>query len=490
MSAHRFLAVDLGAGGGRVMEGRLEGGRLKLEEIRRFQNEMMEVEGHLHWNIEYLQDQVLCGLEDCASRGPLEGIGIDTWGVDFGLLGPDGRLLGPPFCYRDHRTDGAIEDFFRIVPRERVFALTGIQVLTINSLFQLYSMVRDGSSQIKRASDILFIPDIFNHLLSGIKATEFTYATTTQLYNPAKGGWEDGLFSAMGLSTDLMQNIVDPGTVLGPVRSDICRGIDNAGTVVIAPGTHDTASAVAAVPARGDDWAFISCGTWSPMGVEVKEPVLSRRAMELNFTNEGGVGGGFRLLKNITGMWLLQQCMKEWDKGTSLDYPTLMDMARAAEPFRSIIDPDDSLFLSPSSMTGAVGKFCRDSGQPEPSAPGEFVRCILESIALRYRQVLGEIREVSPGPVNRLHIVGGGSRNDLLCRFTADATGLPVTAGPAEATALGNIMVQAMSLGCGDSIDELRRVVSRSFEIVHYEPQDHDTWAQPYRRFLLLGSEK
>jgi rhamnulokinase len=480
-----FLAFDLGAESGRAMLGELRGDSLALRELHRFPNRMIEIDGSLHWDISGLFENVRQGLAAaCAAEGlNLRSVGVDTWGVDFGLLAPDGSLLELPHAYRDNRTEGAVGEVLERIPAKRLYELTGCQVLRINTIFQLYSMVRDRSPLLAKARDLLFIPDLFNYYLTGAKSTEFTFATTSGLYNPLSACWEDELFDALGIPRTFMQDIVSPGAVIGALDEGVAReaGLDR--LPVVAPATHDTGSAVAAVPALEDGWAFISSGTWSLMGVEVRKPLISEQARKANFTNEGGVGGTFRFLKNIMGLWLLQQCIREWEKERPVDYETLTGLASSAVPFAALINPDHGSFLNPPDMPEALRQFCRDSGQPEPGSPGGVTRCILESLALRYRCVLDELAQVTAAPVHRLHVIGGGARNRLLCQFAADATGLPVTAGPVEATAMGNILVQAMALGRISDVSELRGIVRRSFEVAEYEPDQSAQWERAYERF-------
>ena len=492
-SARTFLAFDLGAESGRAVLGALARGRLRLREVRRFPNEMVSLGEGLHWDAARLFGECKQALRQCAAQaGSLASVAVDTWGVDFGLLDEEGRLIEPPRAYRDRRTAGAREEFFARLPRERVYGLTGIQFLPFNSLFQLQAMVRDGASVLPRARDLLFMPDLISYFLSGEKRTEFTFATTSQLYNPVKREWEEELFSALGLSRDLMQEIVAPGTVLGALRPEVCRETGLAAVPVVATASHDTASAVAAAPGEGRDWAYISSGTWSLMGVESERPILTGRARELNLTNEGGVGGTFRVLKNIMGLWLLQQCRKAWATARVYSYEELVQMAAAAPAFGPLVDPDREEFLNPPDMPEAIRQRCRETGERPPESEAEFVRCVLESLALKYRLVLDQLREVHSQAINRIHIIGGGTRNEMLCQLTADATGLPVSAGPAEATAAGNVLIQALGLGYLDSVAQVREVVRRSFPLKRYLPRSGDRWEAAYERFrgLCLGGSE
>ena len=488
MAPTHILAFDLGAESGRAVLGRLEAGRLTVRELGRFPNTPRELSGHIHWDIHALFDEMKKAMRACAAEVPAgpASLGVDTWGVDFGLLARDGSVLGLPFCYRDARTQGAMEDYFKLVPREALYRATGIQFMPFNTLFQVYSMVRDRSPLLDAASDLLFMPDLFNYLFTGRKASEFTIATTSQMLDPRTRTWHPGLFQAMGFSKKILQPIVEPGTVLGPLLPELAAGTGLAGVPVVATAGHDTAAAVAAVPARGGNWAYISSGTWSLVGVEERAPIIDERALARNFTNEGGVAGTIRFLKNVTGLWLVQQCRKAWEGARALSYEELTRLAAEAPAFRALIDPDDPLFLNPPDMPEAIRAYCRKTGQAPPDSEASMVRSILESLALKYRLVIDQMEEVVGHPIARIHIIGGGSQNRLLCRFTADATGRPVSAGPAEATAVGNILVQALALKAVGSHEEMRTVVRNSFEPVEYEPRQDSAWRDAYDRFRTI----
>ncbi len=485
MSHKAFMAFDLGAESGRAILGSLAAGRLEIEELHRFPNSPVELQGHLHWDLTRLFREIKNALARCASSfsHTPESIGVDTWGVDFGLLASDGRLLDQPYSYRDARTEGAMQQFFQVIPRERVYQLTGIQFLPFNTLFQLFSMVQDNSPLLQGASDLLFMPDLFNYLLTGEKSTEFTFATTSQLYNPLKQDWDDELFGALNLPKAIMQPVVAPGTVIGRLSQQLSRETGLSPPSVVATASHDTAAAVAAVPTEGKDWAYISSGTWSLMGVESEAPIITDHSLHLNYTNEGGVAGTFRVLRNIMGLWLLRQCRRAWQHEKLYTYQELTREAVSADPFLAIIDPDDAGFLNPPDMPEAIRQFCRQTNQPEPETTGAFTRCILESLALRYRMGLEELREIYSNPINRLHVIGGGAQNEALCQFTASAVGLPVFAGPVEATAIGNLLVQAMALGHVDSLAMLRDIVAQSFAVKRYDPQETGEWDSAYERF-------
>ena len=488
MATDSFLAFDLGASSGRAILGTLEEGRISIRELTRFPNEMVELHGRLHWDIVQLYQEVKKGLRACAEegRGDLRSVAVDTWGVDFGLLAADGSLLGLPYAYRDPRNQGTPEEFFQRVPRRRVYELTGIQVMPLNSLYQLYVLARDQSPLLSIADALLFTPDLLSYFLAGVKKTEFTIATTSQLYNPVRRGWEPELFAALGVPQGIMQEIVPPGTVLGPLRSPVARETGLPEMPVIATASHDTGSAVAAAPAEGMEWAYISSGTWSLVGFESDRPIISDQALDLNITNEGGVEGTFRLLKNVSGLWLVQECRRAWARDQLHSYEELAHMASTAAPSKALLDPDHPDFLSPTDMPEAIVRYCRRTNQPVPEGPADFVRCILESLALKYRLVLDQLRQVSPRPLKALHIIGGGCRNETLCQFSADATSLPVLAGPSEATAVGNLLVQALALGQVGSLAEVRKIVRRSFPLRRYEPQQTAAWEAAYERFRSL----
>lgn len=485
MKPSRFLAFDLGASNARGMIGEIEGGRLRVREICRFPNGMISVRGHLHWDIFALFEHIKEGLRLSAREkgAPPQSVGVDTWGVDFGLLARDGSILGLPYGYRDRRTEGAMESFFAKVSRERVYELTGIQFLPFNSLFQLEAMVRERSPLLEAATDLLFTPDLLAYLLTGKKKTEFTFATTSQLYNPIAGDWETELLSALGLPKTLMQEIVSPGSVIGLTAAEISRNAGLPEIPVVAVATHDTGSAVAAAPADGENWAYISSGTWSLMGIEIEQPIITRESLKLNFTNEGGVERTFRFLKNIAGLWLLEECRRAWSGGRGCGHEELLASAQSCKPFKTLIDPDWEDFLCPPDMPEAIRRACGETSQAVPESPGEFVRCILESLALKYRFVLDQLRQAHPHPIRKIHVIGGGSRNRVLCQFTANATALPILAGPAEATAVGNVMVQALSHSVVRSLAEIREVIRRSFDLASYEPEHTQEWDAAYDRF-------
>jgi rhamnulokinase len=479
--SHRFLAFDLGAESGRAMLGTVRPDRLVLDEICRFPNEPVPDATGVHWDALRLWLEIRRGLDRVADT-PLAGIGVDTWGCDFALLGERGNLLENPYHYRDTRTDGVIDRVCRDVNREALYARTGTQLLALNTLFQLYASRRDAPKLMDAASALLLMPDLFNYWLTGVLRSEYTIASTSQMVDPRSRSWAADLLDDLGLPSRLLQPIVEPGTRLGELRPDVSARL--AGTPVIAPASHDTGSAFAAVSHPPTD-AIVSSGTWSLLGAEVAGPVMTARARELNFTNEGGVCGTTRLLKNIAGLWLLQSSARVW----AASYDELLAAAEARrDGFRALFDPDHRDFFHPPDMPSAIAAFCRRTRQLEPDGPGGFTRAILESLALKYRVVLEALEELTGTRYTRIRIVGGGSRNRLLCQFTADATGREVLAGPAEATALGNVAMQMVAAGVVASLDEARAMIERSFPPERFEPIEPDLWDAQYARFLALCS--
>jgi rhamnulokinase len=490
-----FLAADLGASSGRILGARFDGRRLELDEIHRFPNGPVATAGHLYWDVLRLWSEIQEGLRAARQTygDSIASVGIDTWGVDFALLGRDDQLLGNPFHYRDPQTHGITEIAFQTVSRAEIFAETGLQFLEFNTLFQLLAMRQRSSPLLDAAKTLLMIPDFFHWLLTGEKASEFTDATTTQFLNPRTREWSRSLLTRFGLPTDMLQRIVAPGTVLGTLVPAVRQQTGLGAIPVVLPGTHDTASAVLAVPTTSSvsdspDWCYISSGTWSLMGVEVLSPVIDDRCRELNFTNEGGVGGTIRLLKNISGLWLVQECRRAWARqGRDLSWDQLTSMAEQAEPLRSLIDPDDPRFVAPDDMPGEINAYCRETGQPVPDSEGAIIRCALESLALRYRAVLNWLEELTGGTIRTIHVVGGGSQNRQLCQMTASACDRPVLAGPVEATTAGNVVQQAIAQGDIGSIHEGREIIAASFTGHRYEPGSIAPWDNAYARFLELA---
>lgn len=493
MSSNVYLAVDLGAESGRVMAGRWNGHVLKLQEIYRFSNGPVWWADSMRWDVARLWAEIQNGLAAAAREfgSRIVSVGADTWGVDFALLTRRGELLAQPWHYRDARTDGMLARAFRIVPRREIFRQTGIQFMQINTLYQLLALQRRHPDLLEHAATLLMMPDLFHWLLCGSKVVEFTDASTSQCVHPVRRTWARGLLRKFGLPTHVFPALVRAGTDLGPLRPMVAERAGLPGTVrVVAPPTHDTASAVAGVPTDRTGrpgWAYLSSGTWSLMGVEVARPVLTDRALELNMTNEGGLDETVRLLKNIMGLWLVQQCKRAFEAaGRTYSYAELVQLASGAPPLRSLVDPDDPRFLNPPEMPRAIQSFCRETGQPVPKSDGELVRCAYESLALKYRQVLGDLEELTGTRIEVIHIVGGGSQNDLLNQFTADACQREVRTGPVEATALGNLLVQVRTSGEIGSLAEIREVVRRSCEMRSFEPGDGTPWAEAAARLRSL----
>ncbi|NDW11397.1 rhamnulokinase [Bacteroides sp. 214] len=480
-----LFALDLGATSGRSILGVLENGKLELQELTRFPNTIIQVQGKYYWNIYALFEALKDGLKTIAAKGiEIDSIGIDTWGVDFVYVAEDGSLLGLPRSYRDPYTEGAQEAYFEQLSRKEVYDITGIQFMNFNSLFQLFAAKKENSSALKAAKNILFVPDALSYLLTGKQYCEYTIASTSQIVNAYNKQMEPKLLEVMNLSPALFPEIVMPGKTIGNVQSSVATECGIKPTPVIAVAGHDTASAVVAVPAEDENFAYLSSGTWSLMGIETKEPIINDKTFDLNFTNEGGVDGTIRFLKNITGMWLLEQCRKEWEKaGKSYTYPEIVAMSDGAKPFRSLIEPDDASFANPPSMLKAIAAYCEKTGQPVPEEDAQVIRCIFDSLALKYKHVLDSLQEVAPFPIKKLHVIGGGSQNKLLNQMTANAIGIPVVAGPSEATAIGNIMIQAMGLGLVKSLQEVRDVIRNSVSPEVFEPKDSNIWADAYTQF-------
>ena len=484
-----YLAFDLGAESCRAVLGNLDdGNKLQIKLLHRSPNGMINVRGNLHWDILSIYREMLTGIRTCVAQcgGNTESIGIDTWGVDFGLFDEKGMLIGNPIAYRDRKRMLVMDELLAKIPARKLYELTGIQIGYVNSIFQLYAFARENNPQLKIAKDLLFIPDIFNYFLTGNKATEFSFATTSQLYNTRTNFWEKEIFAKLGVSNGIMQKVVPHGTVIGKVNAEIISETGLGEIPVIAVGSHDTASAVAACPLPGDNAAYISSGTWSLMGIESKKPIINDNTFKYNITNEGGICGTFRVLKNLTGLWLLQEYHRQEDKAQEYTYAELSNIAINTASIRSVIDPDATQFIKPESMSGAIADYCRSKEQHVPQSIGEFVRIILESLALAYRHTLCQLEEISGRKITQINIVGGGSQNQALCQFTADVTGLPVYAGPVEATAIGNVLVQAMAQGKIKSQKELREIVKNSFPLASYEPHHTPYWDEMYDHLLKI----
>jgi len=498
-----FFAVDLGATSGRTIIGSIENGQFELEEVTRFPNNLIEQGNHYYWDIYALYFEIIRGLKEVARRGvKLTSIGIDTWGVDFVFIGDDGAILRNPRAYRDPITFDAMDDYLKhVVSRREVYDVTGIQLMNFNSLFQLYAMRREQNSALQMAKKILFMPDALSWMLTGNEVCEYTIASTSQMLDPRTKQLDERLLASVGLSRSKFGKMVNPGTVIGVLTDEVQRLTGLGPVPVIAVAGHDTGSAVAAVPAKNEKFAYLSSGTWSLMGIETKDAIINDLSYERNFTNEGGVEGTTRFLKNICGMWLYERCRLEWpEEVRKLSHPELQGQAMTVEPFRSLINPDDPMFAAPSSMIGAIQQYCRNSSQPVPETPAEICRCIFDSLALRYRQVFQWLQEFLDQPsgetervpfkLDVLHIIGGGSLNKYLNQFTANSTGVTVLAGPQEGTAIGNIMLQAKAAGLVGDIWQMRQIIANSLQLVKYEPTDKQVWDQGYEKYLKIVNKQ
>lgn len=504
MSLHtNLLAIDLGAESGRGILGNFDGIRMTLEVLHRFPNAPVKVADRMYWDVLRLFGEIKAAISLAVQRGPLAGMGVDTWGVDFAFLGEHDELLGNPRHYRDPHTEKTMETAFASYtaisntadvqghPADgaaAIFAHTGIQFMRFNSLFQLLALQQARSTPLSTAKKLLFMPDLFHAWLSGTTVNESSIASTSQCYNPYSRDWAWPIIEHFQLPRHLFSKIVPSGTKLGTLLPSIKQEVGATADIpIITPASHDTAAAVAAVPAHGNDWCYLSSGTWSLMGLELPTPVINEDVRKANFTNEGGVRGTTRFLKNIMGLWLVQECKRSFARqGSDLKYDQLVQLAADAKPFQSIINPDDARFLLPDDMPTAIAQYCREKNQPVPGSPGEFIRCCLESLALRYRWTREKLTKLTGRSINTIHIVGGGCQNRLLNQLTADATGCLVVAGPTEATALGNLLTQAMGLGLIGSLQQLRDVVRCSFPVERFEPEHPEHWHEPYQRFINL----
>jgi rhamnulokinase len=492
MAERVYLAIDLGAESGRVMAGVWDGRTIRLDEVHRFPNGPVSLADTLRWDVLRLWAEIQSGLALAAKKygKSIVSVGADTWGVDYVLLTKKNEILGQPYHYRDARTRGALEKAFRKVPRAEIFAQTGLQFMELNTLYQLLAAKKNTPDLLEAADCLLLMPDFVHFCLCGSRVVEFTNGTTTQCMHPLKRDWSTSLLRKFGLPTRIFPKVVPPGTRLGKLRAGVAAAAGLVGVEVVAPPTHDTAAAVAGVPAAHigkATWAYLSSGTWSLMGAEVQKASLSKRTLELNLTNEGGLDGTYRLLKNIMGLWLIQQCKRSFDaKGKTYGYGELQDLARAAQPLRSLVNPDDARFLNPPDMPRAIQDYCRETKQPVPETEGQLVRCATESLALKYRVVLGWLEELTGEHVEVIHIVGGGSKNVLLNQMTADACQRPVVTGPVEATAMGNLLVQVRASKEVGSLAEMREVIRRSSEVERFEPAAASAWAEAAGRFEKL----
>ena len=485
-----FLAIDLGASSGRAMLGTIQNGQLGLKEIKRFPNPIIEVNGRLYWDLFYLYDQIIASLQEIKShRLHVASVGIDTWGVDFVCFGKDGEPLRMPYSYRDPRTFGAPERFFSKIPKEEVYRRTGIQIMNFNTLFQLDTQLSKGSSIYPVIDKILFMPDALSYLLTEKMVTEYTIASTSQMINPYSKEFDTSLLEAIQLTDNHFAPLVLAGSKIGNISPSVQRLTGLQDLPVIAVAGHDTASAVLATPAENENFAYLSSGTWSLMGIESESPVINDETFALNFTNEGGADGSIRLLKNICGMWLIEQCKKEWENKQPLTYEEIVIAAKQSAPFQCFINPDSPCFAASGSMITAIQTYCKETDQYIPQTMGEIARCIYESLAFRYRQVLANLQQLAIFPINTLHIIGGGAQNRLLNSFTADAIGKPVLAGPSEATAIGNILLQAKAAGIVGNKKEIRQLVRNSIDLETFKPDNTTQWNSHYSDYLNVYRE-
>ena len=491
-----FFAVDLGATSGRTIIGSLSDGKFDLEELTRFDNNLIETGGHFYWDIYALYYEIIKGLKLVAQRNiPIQSIGIDTWGCDFVYVGKDGAILRNPMAYRDPHTFGMMEKYFdEKVSKEKVYEKTGIQFMNFNSLFQIYAMRKAGNVALENADKVLFIPDALSYMLTGKAICEYTVASTSQILNPMTKDLDEELVESLGLKRSQFGEMTSPATIIGTLTKEVQKMTGLTAIPVIAVAGHDTASAVAAVPAKNEEFAYLSSGTRSLMGIETKEAIINNRSFDLNFTNEGGIDGTTRFLKNICGMWIYERCRKEWKDAAAannsdmeaLSHSALIAEAMKQPAFQSIINPDDAVFANPSSMVDAIQGYCEKTGQYVPKTYGEICRCIFESLALRYRQIFTWLKEFANFDIHVLHIIGGGSLNAYLNQFTANSCGVTVLAGPQEGTAIGNIMLQAKASGVVKDIWEMRQIIANSLELKRFEPQDKEAWDKAYEHFLEI----
>lgn len=486
----KVLAFDFGASGGRAVMGEYNGEKLSLTELHRFSNDPVMLGGTFYWDFLRLFHDIKLGISKAVISGNKDiiSLGIDTWGVDFGLLDNDGRLLENPVHYRDERTVGMQEEVFKSIPKNELYDKTGIQFQNFNTVFQLYYLASKRKDLLERAQTMLLMPDLFNYFLTGNKATEYSIASTGQLLNPYTGDWERSIISSLGLPERIFTNIVDPGTKVGTLLPSICEELGALPCAVYAVSGHDTAAAVAAVPVKkGENYAYLSCGTWSLLGLETEKPIINEKTFTLNYTNEGGYGRKIRFLKNIIGLWLMQECRRQWQReGDSMSFADIDKLTIKAKSLERFINPDYAAFSVPGNMPARIAEYCRKTGQTPPQNKGEVARCITESLALKYRSIIEELENIRRRKIDVIHIIGGGVQDKLLCQYTANSTKKKVLAGPIEATALGNVAVQLISCGEFANIDEARDVIAASFPPQIYEPQDTAHWEEAYLKYLSI----
>ena len=491
---YKFLAFDFGASSGRAMLATFDGEKITLEEKHRFSNDPVIVNGDLHWDVLRLFHEIKQGILKCANSGDrdIDCIGIDTWGVDYGLLDKNGKLLGNPYHYRDTRTDNMDQEAFKLVPKEEVYKNTGIAFNWFNTIFQLLSAKLSDDETLKIADKLLFMPDLFNYFLTGEKKCEYTIASTSQMFDSRTHTWSTEMLEKLGIPTNLFADMVYPGEKVGVLKTELADELGVEQIPVVAVASHDTGSAVASVPVTdGEDFIYISSGTWSLMGVELDKPMVTEDALKYNFTNEGGVNKTIRFLKNIMGLWLIQESRRQWDReGTLLSFDELEKQAKEATPFASLIDPDYHKFQTPGNMPKRIREYCEKTGQKVPETKGEIVRCIAESLAFKYRQVVEGMEDVTGKKYDVINIVGGGIKDKMICSFTANATGRKVSTGPVEATSIGNVIVQGMAMGAIKDLAEGRKIVKNSFPIEVYEPQDKNKWNEAYEKWQKICNLK
>jgi len=487
MAKHRVLAFDFGASSGRAIIATYENGRIALKEIHRFSNDPVMIRGTLYWDLPRLFHEVKQGIIKAMQDGGFESIGIDTWGVDFGLIDKKGRIIDNPIHYRDERTEGMMEAAFEKVPKEELYGATGTQLMRINTLFQLYALAQKDPELLERADKLLLMPDLFTYLLTGVKRAEYTEVSTTNMLNPNKGGWDLDICEKLGIPARLLPEIIETGDTYGTLSPEICQELGCPAVPVIAVATHDTGSAVVATPAATENFIYISCGTWSLFGTELPKPVINETSAKYNFTNEGGFGRTTRLLKNIMGLWLIQEIRRQWIKeGTDCSFGEIAQWAMDAKPMTCFVDPDDAAFELPGNYPARVQEFCKKTGQTVPQTKGEIARCVYESLAMKYRYTFRRLEEITGRKYEAIHMIGGGTQSTLLCQMTADACRVPVIAGPVEATAMGNAVVQMMALGEIKDVWDGRKVVAASEELKHYEPQNSQSYDDAYERFVNI----
>ncbi len=483
MASTNFFAVDLGATSGRTILGSIVDGKLEQRELTRFPNNIIQTGGHFFWDIYALYNEIIRGLKVVAEEGiEITSIGIDTWGVDFVFIGKDGGVLRNPYCYRDPHTDNAMEEYFKLIPKEKVYEKTGIQFMQFNSLFQLSTLKANNDSALAAAEKILFVPDALMYMLTGEAVCEYTILSTSQMLDPRTKKIDSELIDVIGLKESQFGRYVNPSDTVGTLTPEVQKMTGLGAVPVVAVAGHDTGAAVAAVPAENEKFAYLSCGTWSLLGIETKDAIISEKSFEYNFTNEGGIEGTSRFLKTICGMWLLERCRKEWTDAPA-DVNQINKDAMEAPAFQSFIFPDDPSFSNPSSMVEAIKTYCEKTGQHVPQNYKEMARCIFESLAMRYRQVLGYLGDMAPFSIEKLHVIGGGSRNVYLMQMAANSIGMPVVTGPVEGTAIGNIMLQAKAAGLVSDMFEMRRIIADSIELATYLPQDTEAWNEAYERY-------